>query len=267
MLTIALLLQPHRAIHVVTAVITAQGDNTIANTEQIETAPATALEPKATNTARSGKRGANVTPKVAKATFTIDSDNNITAHAGLPPAGAHEPFATLKDLAKLTAATWPISRLVDIWNSFAGVAPFNDLKPVKKFNNRKAALVRIWQAVERLTPMVAPAAVVEAAGDVASAREEATKSPTRGKRRDTARPRAKDAKRAASAARDGSKAAAILELLKRPGGATSKELMKATGWQPHSVRGFLSCTIRRKMGLEVISAKSEDGERSYSIKA
>ena len=238
----------------------------IANTEQIETTPATTTEPKATKTSRVAKRGAPVATKGAKATFTIDSDNNITAHAGLPPAGAHEPFATLKDLTKLTAS-WPISRLVEIWNSFAGVAPFNDLKPVKKFSNRKAALVRIWQAVERLTPMVAPAAVVEAAGDVAPVTQKATKSPAEGKRRDTARPRAKDAKRGESTARDGSKAAAILELLKRPGGATSKELMKATGWQPHSVRGFLSGTIRRKMGLEVISAKSEDGERSYSIKA
>jgi len=69
------------------------------------------------------------------------------------------------------------------------------------------------------------------------------------------------------AARDGSKAAKILELLKRPGGVTSKELMKATGWQPHSVRGFLSGTIGKKMGLTVTSTKGDDGERTYSIKA
>ena len=68
------------------------------------------------------------------------------------------------------------------------------------------------------------------------------------------------------AARDGSKAAKILELLKRPNGATSKELQKATGWQPHSVRGFLSGTIGKKMGLAVTSSKGEDGERNYSIK-
>jgi len=68
------------------------------------------------------------------------------------------------------------------------------------------------------------------------------------------------------AARDGSKAAKILELLKRPDGATSKELQKATGWQPHSVRGFLSGTIGKKMGLTVTSTKGEDGERNYSIK-
>jgi hypothetical protein len=68
-------------------------------------------------------------------------------------------------------------------------------------------------------------------------------------------------------ARDGSKAGKILELLKRPGGATSKELQKATGWQPHSVRGFLSGAISKKMGLTVTSTKGEDGERSYSVKA
>ena len=66
-------------------------------------------------------------------------------------------------------------------------------------------------------------------------------------------------------ARHGSKAVTILELLKRPGGATAQELQRATGWQPHSVRGFLAGKLRKKMGLEVVSAKSEDGERTYSI--
>ena len=68
-------------------------------------------------------------------------------------------------------------------------------------------------------------------------------------------------------AREGSKTAKILDLLKRPGGATSKELMKATGWLPHSVRGFLSGTVRKKMGLTVTSTKGEDGERTYSVGA
>lgn len=237
----------------------------IASTETIETAPASgSAEPKATKKPRAAKRGANVAPKGVKATFTIDSENNITAHAGLPPSGANEPFANLKDLAKLTAK-WPISRLVDVWNSFAGVAPFNDLKPVKKFTNRDVAVARIWDAVERLAPIVS-APVAPPPRNVAAARGKAPKAPAKGKRRDTARPGAKSAKRKAPATRDGSKAAKILDLLKRPGGATGKELEKATGWQPHSVRGFLSGTIRKKMGLEVISAKKEDGERSYSIK-
>ena len=68
-------------------------------------------------------------------------------------------------------------------------------------------------------------------------------------------------------ARDGSKTAKILDLLKRPGGATSKDLMKATGWLPHSVRGFLSGTVGKKMGLTVTSTKGEDGERTYSVEA
>jgi hypothetical protein len=49
----------------------------------------------------------------------------------------------------------------------------------------------------------------------------------------------------------------------RPGGATVKELIKATGWEPHSILGFLSGTIGKKMGLNVTSAKGEDGERLY----
>ena len=125
----------------------------IANTEQTETAPVTATEPKATKSARVAKRGANVAPKKGKA------------------------------------------------------------------------------------------------GKKATAAKKAPKA------------------RKSDSARDGSKAATILELLKRPGGATAKELMRATGWQPHSVRGFLSGTIRKKMGLDVVSTKGEDGERSYSIKA
>ena len=75
----------------------------------------------------------------------------------------------------------------------------------------------------------------------------------------------KGAKKAKSA-HEGSKTNKVLDLLKRPGGVTAKELMKATGWQTHSVRGFLSGAIGKKMGLTMTSAKGEDGERSYSVK-
>jgi Protein of unknown function (DUF3489) len=83
-------------------------------------------------------------------------------------------------------------------------------------------------------------------------------------------PKAKSARKATGAkkpapARRGSKTAKILDLLKRPGGATLNDLMKATGWQPHSVRGFLSGTIGKKMGTPVESTKRTDGERAYHV--
>ena len=68
------------------------------------------------------------------------------------------------------------------------------------------------------------------------------------------------------AARDGSKAAKVLDLLKRPDGATLAELMKATGWQAHSVRGFLSGTVGKKLGLTITSSKGEDAQRTYSVR-
>jgi hypothetical protein len=71
----------------------------------------------------------------------------------------------------------------------------------------------------------------------------------------------------AASARKGSKTAKILALVKRPGGAALKELRKATGWQPHSVRGFLSGVLTKKMGLKVRSVKGASGERRYSVKA
>jgi hypothetical protein len=90
-----------------------------------------------------------------------------------------------------------------------------------------------------------------------------------GKKASPAKRAAKGAKAGnkAAGARQGSKTAKVLDLLKRPGGATTKELIKATDWQPHSVRGFLSGTVGKKMGLAVASTKGEDGERSYSVKS
>jgi hypothetical protein len=63
-----------------------------------------------------------------------------------------------------------------------------------------------------------------------------------------------------------SKGAKILALIRRPKGATLAELAKLTGWQNHSIRGFLSGAVGKKMGLTVESTRREDGERVYSIR-
>ena len=66
--------------------------------------------------------------------------------------------------------------------------------------------------------------------------------------------------------RPGTKTAKVLALLKRPQGASLKQLLNATGWQPHSIRGFLSGTVGRKLGLKISSIKTESGERRYAVK-
>ena len=69
----------------------------------------------------------------------------------------------------------------------------------------------------------------------------------------------------ASTPRAESKGAKILELIGRPKGASLAEIMKATGWQAHSVRGFLS-TAAKKHSLKIESTKTEAGDRVYQIK-
>jgi hypothetical protein len=69
----------------------------------------------------------------------------------------------------------------------------------------------------------------------------------------------------ANGPRETSKTAIVLALLKREGGATLSELMASTNWQKHSVRGFLSGTIGKKMGLALVSQKGENGDRVYSV--
>ncbi len=70
-----------------------------------------------------------------------------------------------------------------------------------------------------------------------------------------------------AAVRPGTKQALMIDLLKRKKGATIDEAVEATGWQPHSVRGAISGTLKKKLGLMVASEKPGDGPRRYRIVA
>ncbi len=177
-------------------------------------------------------------------TFTIDPHHNITAFGSAKEARANrqaEWFSSAKELSRL-AENWPGSRLVEIWNCLPGQ------KTVKKFTSRKAAVTRIWKAIQSLAPDRAP------------------QTPS------VARKHAKPSKRASRAGacrivRPDTKTDKVIELLKRPDGVTLKELMAATKWQAHSVRGFISGALKKKMGLAVESTQTAHGERNYWIKA
>ncbi|HVY90098.1 MAG TPA: DUF3489 domain-containing protein [Hyphomonadaceae bacterium] len=179
-------------------------------------------------------------------TFAITNDNNITAFTAAEqvPEG-QQRFATEKELAKVSAE-WPITRFAEVWNGFAGVVPFDSLKPVKKFTDRKTAVARIWKAIQALTPTPA-----QQTAPVAPKKAKAAKDAT--------------AKEATPKTREGSKKAIVLDMLNRPDGASLKDIRDATSWQAHSVRGFISGSLTKKMGLNIESFKREDGERAYRV--
>jgi hypothetical protein len=79
-------------------------------------------------------------------------------------------------------------------------------------------------------------------------------------------PAAHQRPRAASqpTARHESKKSHIIAMLRAPGGVTIEAMARAAKWQPHSVRGFLAGVVRKKLGLNLVSADGENG-RVYWI--
>jgi hypothetical protein len=194
------------------------------------------------------------------ATFLIDAENNISALGSQQADFEGEIFASQQELADL-AANWPANRLIEVWNGIPG------LTPVKKFTDRKSAVSRIWKAIQSLDGGGATEAATtapERANKPKSGGKKGKKAKSATKAKASERKRAKGGDKPA-VARDGSKKAEILGLLQRKGGATLAQIMKATGWQAHSVRGFISGALGKKMGLTVNSVRREDGERVYSI--
>ncbi len=164
-------------------------------------------------------------------TFTIDSADHIEHTTGnrKPDAGDH--FSSLDELGQL-AELWPAARLVRIWNSLPSATA------VKRFTDRKTAVSRIWKALQN------------------GGSNSAAKSKTR---------RKNGARSNKAAARAGTKKAHIVRLLQRPNGATVAEIMRATDWQPHTVRGFVSRALVHDLGLQVARFKREKGQPAYRL--
>jgi hypothetical protein len=205
-------------------------------------------------------------------TFTIDNDNNITAH-GTPEAAAaatatpFDSFASQKELAGLVAG-WPAERLIATWNGLPGV------EPVKTFKSAKTAASRIWERIQGLAEAAKPA--------VEPAKPKADKNAKRGAQAAKGAPAKANATKKATAAkhapkgkkvakaqetagpREGSKTAQVVAMLQRKNGATLAEIMDKMGWQKHTVRGFMAGAMK-KAGYTVESFKREGGERTYRI--
>jgi hypothetical protein len=172
-------------------------------------------------------------------TFVLASDRNITACPNRKAAIASgDPiFSTVEEMAEVLrlAKVTPL----EIWNTLPGVTS------VKKFTDRATGMARIWKQLAGL----------EVVADRPRAAEPTPPEQPAGVAPQTPHVR-----------RPGSKRERVLQLLKRPNGATLEAIVSATGWQRHTVRGFIAGTLKTKLGLEVESFKTEAGERSYRLK-
>ncbi len=206
--------------------------------------------------------------------FTIDLDNNITAHETAPAVqDGLILFATEKEFMKATAE-WPVPRLVETWNSFAGTPGFDELKPVKKFENKTKATRRIWEAIHVLVPtglspatgasIQAPAACAALAAPSRVKKAPQAAKPAKAPKAPKAKaPKAKRPAGEPKAPREGSKMAQVIAMISKKGGATLEAIQKETGWAKHTIRGFMS-TLTRRTGVEFTSTRREsDKVRVY----
>lgn len=82
---------------------------------------------------------------------------------------------------------------------------------------------------------------------------------------DRSRERTTSKDNTAKVKRTDTKTETVLKKLKLARGATVEQIVEATGWQAHSVRGFLSAVIRKKLGLNLASDVGKDGKRRYRV--
>jgi hypothetical protein len=170
---------------------------------------------------------------------------------------AGESNENLRVLSESVACVAATSGVMDVLNpAFCRTRRLTMTSNAEEQANPAAATVQPPKATKR-------ANVAPQKRRVAPGRPRSGKKASSPERRPKSQKAARQAKPAR--AREGSKAAKVLGLLRRPDGASLKELMKATGSLAHSVRGFLSGAVAKRMGIKLVSAKSEDGERRYSL--
>ena len=163
--------------------------------------------------------------------FHLTTDDHIRAIGEQGPAETDadgNTFASEQDLQEL-ASQWSMKRLVEIWNRLPGV------QAVARFTDRKTAIARIWRAIQPQTEA----------------------------NRTTPRPRHSKGQQE-RVFREGSKAAQVYALLSRPEGATLNEIRNQTGWQAHTVRGFISRNLSKQS--RKVRSFERDGERVYRMK-
>jgi hypothetical protein len=188
-------------------------------------------------------------------TFTIDADNNITAYAGAEEASPGDAAGLVHFHSQATLAQvstdWPMSRFVEIWNGIPGQTP------LKKFQDRKKAVARVWSAIQPLAGNAQPS---ESAAEKSDAPRKAGKPAKKVKATKKASGRPTGEK----ASDRSNKKAEVIAMMRRAKGATLTEIMQATGWQKHTVRGFVSI-LGSKGGQSIESSKNPAGERTYKV--
>jgi hypothetical protein len=160
----------------------------------------------------------------------VTTEGKVASTIDNLPIGDGPTFASENELQEI-AAQWPMQRLVAIWNGLPGI------QPVRRFEDRRTAIARIWRAVQP------------------------------GSGQDRGIPRSKvcrASRRGRIVFRERSKAAQVCDLLRRPEGATLSEITTLTGWQRHTVRGFVSASLRK---LAKIRTFKRDGEHAYYLKS
>ena len=165
--------------------------------------------------------------EAAMSHFILDDNDKVSLVSGEALPEDCKQFCSARQFESLSK-DWPSTRLVHVWNQLPGV------QPVRKFTDRKTAITRIWNAIQSLYP-------------------------------EEIEPKPRASRSQLGAIREDTKTAQVIALLKQPAGCSLQNLMKAAGWQAHSVRGFLSGQLRKKLGLRVKSFQ-RDGDRVYAIR-